>query len=183
MNKKLYCFIGLPCSGKTHVATLIGARAFDSCTVMSAGAIARSLTTTDELNTQMQELDLFPNEDLIRATILSSVQKARTEVVVLDGVPRFGDQAEWFCSKFWEFTPTVFQVSVGDTSILGDRAKLRHRDVRDTDPKLFTKRLMTASKNMTDVHTVLNKKLVPYYTILNGSDDSIMLQFKRLIKK
>lgn len=180
MAKKIYSLIGLPCAGKSHVAKLIADKIFNNkCTHISAGDIARSLMTTPELKTQTVTADLFPLEDLIRSKISELVENAPNLPVIMEGVPRFDLQAEWFINNFWTYQPEIIQINVGDVVTLHYRAKMRGRD-SDTD---FTKRLATAEKNMAGVFRVLSSRTVPTYNLFNDNDEQTIKAFHKLFPK
>lgn len=176
--KKLYCFVGLPCSGKSYTAKLIASKLANS-TYIATGDIARELMTTQDLKDKTAASDLFPLEDLMRATLTKRIEDAPAGPVIVDGFPRFDGQANFMIDSFWIYHPTVIEINVGDQITLFNRAKMRGRD---TDMADFGTRLATAQKNMSGVFDVLNRRLVQRYTISGGDDTQIFNTFKRYTK-
>lgn len=181
MAKRLFCFVGLPCSGKTSAANLIQAKVFGPGRVISAGDIARSLITTPELKQQTADKDLFPLEDQMREALKSSIEAeiALHDNVIVDGMPRFDDQANWMLDTFWSYDPTVIEISVGDPVTLFNRAKMRGRE---GDLTSFATRLDKAQKNMSGVYDVLHRRLQQHYTIYSGDDAQMVSHFRKHFK-
>lgn len=177
--KRLYCFVGLPCSGKSYAAKVIAKHV--GGTYIAAGDIARALATPETWKVT-EKNDLFPEEDKLRAEIARQVHGASTDVVILDGSPRFEGQAHFLADEFWEYHPVIIEVSVGDWSVLPQRAKLRARDSRDTDPKEFMKRLATASELMEKAMAVLRQRLIACYTLMSSDDNFMIKEFERIRK-
>lgn len=177
--KKLFTFCGLPCSGKTYVAKLIANKIFnDNCTFISCGDIARSLMVTPELREQTAKNDLFPLEDELRKSIQKMIDNSSNNVIIMEGFPRFADQANWLIDNLWVYMPEIVNVNVGDYVTLINRAKMRGRE-SDAD---FTARLGKAESNMNSVFDVLYKRAVSFYTIHSGNDDYIVNAFRKYFK-
>jgi adenylate kinase family enzyme len=181
MAKNLYLFVGLPCSGKTHAANLIQAKVLGPGKVISAGDIARSLMTTQDLKDQTAAKDLFPLEDQMRQALQKSIEEQfeQHDRVIVEGMPRFAEQASWAIDTFWLYSPTIVEVSVGDTVTLFNRAKMRGRD---TDLNNFAQRLDTASKNLSGVYDILHQRFIPHYTLFSGDDAQMVLNFRSYFK-
>jgi adenylate kinase family enzyme len=182
--KRLIGVIGLPCSGKSYAAQLITNKV--GCHYISTGSIARALTEMHKLQWEETEKnDLFPLENLLRKVLIerieSAVQNSPHSIILVDGFPRFGDQAEFMVDTFWHLHPIVIEISAGDMRTLYLRARARGRDIRDTDEFEFSRRLTIASKNMSDAYNVLSRRLVPYYTIMSGNDDYILSSFQKIV--
>lgn len=177
MAKNLYCVIGLPCAGKSYTASLIQKKFIGRGHVVSAGDIARQLMTTPELKAQTAANDQFPLEDLIRSKLQADIEDLFTkqDVVVVEGMPRFADQANWAIDTFWLYNIKIIEVSVGDPITLFNRARLRNRD---TDSN-FAQRLDVASKNMAGIYDVLHQRLIQHYTVYSGNDEQMVLDLSR----
>lgn len=98
MNKKVcIVLVGGPCSGKSSVGKMTAADL--CCGYISSGDIARKMAKYD--NTIRANLDsgrLAPEDKMRRniSTLLWQYFKIEdNDVVILDGFPRFGDQAKW----------------------------------------------------------------------------------------
>lgn len=179
-NKKLVGVIGLPCSGKSTLIDII--RKEIACDLVVCGDIARELANTPELKEKMAASDLCSEEDLMRARIYKAIKESHYSIVIVDGLPRFGDQAIWINEVFRSLNPVIIQAIVGDPSTLYYRAKLRNRDETDRDKMLFAKRLGKAANNMTDAELILRKFNIPYYGLCSEFDKKeIVHLFKRFI--
>lgn len=178
--KKLFCITGLPCSGKSYVAGLIAKQVYNgNCTTISCGDIARSLMTDESLKAQTAAADLFPLEDMMRSKIAEGIDNSPYDVVIVEGLPRFGDQAKWVLDKYWLMMPEIIEVVVGDNITLYNRAKMRGRD-SDAD---FGARLAKAEKNLEDIRSVLAARFIPIRMLFSsGNDMSIVAQFNKLFK-
>lgn len=95
MKKMCIVLIGPPCSGKSTIgrttANNIGAR------YISSGDIARKMAENDNgVKTDLSNGKLAP-ENMMRDQIYRALYDAydTADIVILDGFPRFGDQAKW----------------------------------------------------------------------------------------
>ena len=98
MNKKIIVLVGPPCSGKSTIGKEVIHMIPNTCYV-SSGDIARRMAK----NNMMAQSDLdngkLAPECLMRKSISSSLyhklKRRDMDMVILDGFPRFGEQAEW----------------------------------------------------------------------------------------
>lgn len=95
--KKLFLIIGAPGSGKTTDAELIAAKN-DAITHYSAGDMFRAEVASGSeqgriIDSFISKGNIVPIEIAI-ATIVSAIQKAPTDVVIIDGYPRSQEQME-----------------------------------------------------------------------------------------
>jgi adenylate kinase len=132
-------FIGAPCSGKSTIAKMISDRL--KVPYVSSGDIARNLARdhTDVADT-LSKGGMAP-EVIMRGEVAKALLKAKrenTDVVVLDGFPRFVEQYEWLINSFYDINFVCINV---DTRIgtLFDRARLRGRS--DDSLYSFMKRI------------------------------------------
>ena len=93
--KKLFLIIGAPGSGKTTDAELIAKR-HDEITHYSTGEMFRAEVASGSeigkiINNYVSQGNLVPI-DIVIETIVSAIKKAPTDVVVIDGYPRSGEQ-------------------------------------------------------------------------------------------
>ncbi len=182
-NKQIFFFTGLPLSGKSHVTKLLAGRIHNTCYI-STGDIARSLVKDDSEQKQMEAKDLYPGEDALRAELKRQIDETTATCVIVDGFPRFPDQATYLAKEFFHLFPVVIDVTAADLQTLAYRATMRARDSRDTDHAEFAKRLELAIKNSGDISSVLNARLVPHYTIVSTADEkSILTQFRKITKQ
>lgn len=178
-NFGLFCFIGLPVAGKSHVAKLLAGKY--GATYISSGDIARKLSTTQELKDKTAAADMFPLETELRAELSLTIDRAPTKLIFLDGFPRVADQVEYVTREFSHLTPKIITIHAGDDVTLIGRARTRSRDERDYDNVLFAKRLATAKVNISGVHEAMRKFGYIPYTILSGMDDAVVRQFEPML--
>lgn len=180
--KRVFFLTGLPCSGKTSAAKALADKVFrGKATHISTGDIARSLMMTPELKDQTTQADLFPGEDVLRATLKQAIDNATTDVIIVDGFPRFDGQVDFIIDNFWDMDPKIIQVHVGDDITLYNRAKFRSRDGRDAMGE-FHMRLEKAKKNLSGAFNRLTARAVPLYTIYSGDDSQMATHFAKLFK-
>jgi len=180
--KNVYFFIGLPCSGKTYTANVVASKVFNNQSLrVSTGDIARKLID-EQSGREMAKTDLFPGEEALRLELCKTIDNSTEDNIIVDGFPRFDDQVNYMIDQFWIYNPVVIEVNVGDPVTLVNRARFRSRDGRDNTQE-FLERLARAQKNMAGVFDVLNRRTVPYYTIMSGADEQIVSQFKFIQKR
>lgn len=179
---RLWCFIGLPCSGKSYAAKLL-AKTYNGIYI-SSGDIARGLSTTAELVAQTEAADLFPGQEEMLKIITSKIDDAclHTEHIFLDGFPRYNKQAEYLADQFWLLGPEVVEVNAGDQSTLWARARARAREPRDLDQFQFQRRMSIAAQNMTGVYEVLRRRLLPVHTIMSSDEVYTNRAFAKVAK-
>ncbi len=162
---------GLPCSGKSTLAKKAAEKL--GMQYISTGSIAKELANTEELKKKMEVIDLFPLEEEFRIKLMSAISDF-TKSYIVDGFPRFGSQADYIIDRLWDRMPLITVLNVGDYSTLYERARQRNRDCQDADLKLFTKRLSTASENLSQVESVIHQRLIPtIYIMCSGSTDPL----------
>lgn len=182
-NKQIFCFMGLPLSGKSYMCKLLAQRVHNA-TYISTGDIARSLIKTEAEQKEMEAKDLFPGENALRAELKNQIEASTATCILIDGFPRFPDQALYLASELSLYFPTVVDVTAADMSTLATRAKLRARDSRDSNQVEFVTRLALAMKNQNNIISVLCARLVPHHTIVSTADDaSILKQFQHITKQ
>jgi adenylate kinase family enzyme len=161
-------------SGKSTLAG-VAQRILSDSKVISTGDIARNLSNgSPELVEHTAKLDLFPSEDLMRATIAKEIEVATEFNIILEGCPRFGDQVRWIRDTYWHYFPKIIMTSVGDMITLLNRAKTRGRDERDSDPYKFADRLEKAMVNMNNVSLVAQECMIPVFNAFTTGDDVAM---------
>ncbi len=183
VTKQIFFFTGLPLSGKSHVTKLLAGRIHNSYYI-STGDIARSLVKDSVEQKQMEAKDLYPGEEALRTELKRQVDETTATCVIVDGFPRFPEQATYLADTFFHLFPVVIDVTTTDLQTLAYRATLRARDSRDTDHVEFANRLKLAMQNSGDISSVLNARLVPHYTIVSTADEnSIFTQFRKIVKQ
>lgn len=175
----IYCVIGLPCSGKSHVAKLL-AKTYNM-QYISTGDIAREIANGDtKLWAQTKDSDLLPLEDELRKRLNQKLANCTTTCIV-DGFPRSGSQVEWLADTWWQSGPEIIRVVESDIKSLWFRAKHRGRDDIDLDEASFLRRINAASKNMLEITEVAYRKMIPYHSFLTGDDKYTITAFERIL--
>lgn len=181
-TKQLFCFTGLPLAGKSYVASMLQSRIVESIHI-STGDIARKLIKNDADQKAMEAKDLFQGEAELRAELKRQIDEATATCILVDGFPRFAEQATWMADTFNNLFPVVIDVQTADLQTLVVRARSRARDTRDTNQIEFANRLELAMKNQNEVASILNSRLIRHYTIVGtASADSIYKQFHHISK-
>lgn len=180
MDKKVYCVIGLPLSGKTHFAKLIANKYRYGH--VSTGDIARSLMDGEAQAAETRKADMFPDEQRLRDNLIVTINSKPQSVVLVDGFPRSGDQVDFMINNMAYWFPEVIDVAAGDDSTLLRRARERQRDVGDSNLREFEQRLNAAKKNQTAVYRVLTARSVQWKTVLSGDEQSMINQFEKVTK-
>jgi adenylate kinase family enzyme len=172
--KRIYFITGLPLSGKSKLAS-VACKLLSDVKVISTGNVARSLIGNDtKMREEMAKLDLFPDEQRLRNEITNLVENSKEFNIIVDGMPRFGDQVRYLADKFWHYFPKILMTEVGDLITLYKRAKARARDEYDKNDKLFIERLYKASANIADVPLVAKECMIPVYNVFTTGDDVAM---------
>jgi len=179
MNKKVYCVIGLPLSGKSHFAKMLAAK--NRYGYISTGDIARKLMEDDpDLESKTRKADLFPNETLLRANLVVGINASPRNVVLVDGFPRSSEQVDFMINNMAFWFPEVLDIAAGDDSTLLKRAIARARDAGDSNLREFEVRLAAAKRNQTQVYRTLTARSLQWKTILSGDDDTMLTQFTKV---
>ena len=122
--KKLFLIIGAPGSGKTTDAELIAAN-HNTITHYSTGDMFRAEVASGSergalIDSYVSKGNLVPIEIVIE-TIVGAIKNAPTDVVVIDGYPRSGEQMTEL-DKYLETEPEVTLVSVIEVAVSRETA-------------------------------------------------------------
>lgn len=92
--------VGAPCSGKSEVGKM--AAQMLSAKYISSGDIAREIAKTDKTTDENLASGKMAQEDLMRAEISKVIDESMltNDIIILDGFPRFRDQADWLHNNF-----------------------------------------------------------------------------------
>lgn len=137
-NKKLIVLVGGPCSGKSSAGKIAAEHLIAK--YISSGDIARDMAkNNDNVRSDLNSGKLAPESqmrDAISKHLWNHFFNRDANLIILDGFPRFGDQAEWLSNEF--YMVDIHYVLIHAPSwVLRDRAKNRNRE----DDGSFERRL------------------------------------------
>lgn len=140
MNKKIIVLVGPPCSGKSAIGREIAVMIPGACYI-SSGDIARRMAKNNMMDQNDLDNGKLAPECLMRRAISSALEhrlkKRDQDIVILDGFPRFGDQADWL-RKLIPLNVNIYYVLVyANLSTIIERSNARGR----SDDKNLEKRL------------------------------------------
>lgn len=128
-NKVCIVLVGGPCSGKSSVGKSVATKL--NINYISSGDIAREMAKSNNAIKTALDNGKFAPEDKMRASIsnkLHELFKVRDrDIVILDGFPRFGEQAEWLRNELPANINTKYVLIHAPSWVLRDRAKSRNR--------------------------------------------------------
>lgn len=139
-NKTCIILIGPPCSGKSVVGKITALRT--NAEYVSSGDIARQMAKYDaQISRDLSDGKMAP-EDKMRKYIETSLwhhfYENDKDIVILDGFPRFGDQAVWLLDKIGTKNINIYYVLFNTPlSAIIERSIHRNRD----DDKSLEQRL------------------------------------------
>ena len=127
MSKKtLIVLVGAPCSGKSSAGKLTAKKL--NAKYISSGDIARQMAERDSMiRDKLNEGNLAPEIEM-RTMIAHNMDITSRDIVILDGFPRFGDQAQWLHEKFsdrFEIKYVLFYIPL---STIIERSMNRNRE-------------------------------------------------------
>lgn len=139
MNKTLIVLVGGPCSGKSSAGKLVAKRM--NIDYISSGDIAREMAKNDNsVQNDLNSGKLAP-ESKMRNSIDNALwhyfHKMDHDIVILDGFPRFGEQAEWLLGDTSVIIDIRYVLIHAPSHVLRYRAKNRNR----SDDGSFEQRL------------------------------------------
>lgn len=173
MNKKTcIVLVGAPCSGKSSAGKLVASET--NIKYISSGDIARKMAKLD--NTIRDDLNmgkLAPESQMRNAISNSLWQRFMAEcvsVVILDGFPRFGEQAEWLRNTL----PANIDIKyvLFDTPLSTIIERSAHRD-RDDDKSL--------EQRLNYYYNTTYKELYKYINIIIDANENTVSECSRLL--
>lgn len=129
MNKKtLIVLVGGPCSGKSSAGKIAAKNL--RAQYISSGGIAREMARYDvDMQMDLDKGRLAPEQRMrqeVSKRLWKYFHKKDQDLVILDGFPRFGEQAEWLHSEFHNINIRYACIYAPD-HVLRARAKNRNR--------------------------------------------------------
>ncbi|MFA7092495.1 MAG: adenylate kinase [Arcobacteraceae bacterium] len=161
--KKLFLIIGAPGSGKTTDAELIAAR-HESITHYSTGDMFRAEVASGSergqiIDSYVSKGNLVPIEIVIE-TIVNAIKNAPTNIVVIDGYPRSGEQMmeldRYLMNELEVELVNVIEVEVSE-EVACDRVLGRARGA-DDNVQVFKNRMSVFLEPLEEIQTFYGAK-------------------------
>ena len=163
--KKLFLIIGAPGSGKTTDAELIAAR-HESITHYSTGDMFRAEVASGSergqlIDSYVSKGNLVPIEIVIE-TIVNAIKNAPTNIVVIDGYPRSGEQMmeldRYLMNEDEVELINVIEVEVSE-EVACDRVLGRARGA-DDNVQVFKNRMSVFLDPLEEIQTFYGGKMI-----------------------
>ncbi len=161
--KKLFLIIGAPGSGKTTDAELI-AQKHEGITHYSTGDMFRAEVASGSQRGQL--IDSYVSKgnlvpiDIVIETIVGAIKKAPTDVVVIDGYPRSGEQMIEL-DKYLESEDEVELVNTIEVEVSEEVAKdrvLGRARGADDNVEVFTNRMKVYTEPLAEIQEFYTTK-------------------------
>jgi len=128
MPKKLILLIGAPGSGKTTDAKMIAESHSDTITSYSTGElikeeVAKETAIGNIAKNLVEKGELVPTQIVVEL-IVDAINKAPTDIVLLDGFPGKEKQLQYFCDHIFN-NDKIKLISVLEIKVNDDLAKRR----------------------------------------------------------
>jgi adenylate kinase len=163
--KKLFLIIGAPGSGKTTDAELIAAR-HESITHYSTGDMFRAEVASGSergqiIDSYVSKGNLVPI-DIVIETIVNAIKNAPTNIVVIDGYPRSGEQMmeldRYLMNELEVELVNVIEVEVSE-EVACDRVLGRARGA-DDNVQVFKNRMSVFLEPLEEIQTFYGAKKI-----------------------
>jgi len=171
MSKKLFLIIGAPGSGKTTDASLIAQRHSDSIVHYSTGDMLRAEVASGselgkEIESYISKGELVPL-DIIVNTIISAINNAPVDNVLIDGYPRSTEQMKALDELLQKRDDielaSVIEVRVSEDvareRILGRASEAKEGEARSDDSiEVFQNRMKIYTDPLKEIQDFYNEK-------------------------
>jgi adenylate kinase len=171
MSKKLFLIIGAPGSGKTTDASLIAQRYSDSIVHYSTGDMLRAEVASGselgkEIESYISKGELVPL-DIIVNTIISAINNAPVDNVLIDGYPRSTEQMKALDELLQKRDDielaSVIEVRVSEDvareRILGRASEAKEGEARSDDSiEVFQNRMKIYTDPLKEIQDFYNDK-------------------------
>ena len=171
MSKKLILLIGVPGSGKTTDAKLIAEKHAESITSYSTGdlikeEIQNGTAVGNIAKSFVEKGELVPTQIVVEL-IVDAVNKASTDVILLDGFPGKEKQLQYFCDHIFNNANiklmTVLEIKVND-----ELAKKRFID-SGRDENIFEQEMKAYKASLSEIEQHYEGKNI--LKVIDGEQD------------
>ena len=122
-NELCIILVGAPCSGKSTIGRTVANKI--NAKYISSGDIARQMASADTNISNDLSIGKLAPEDMMRDAIRNEIENTCNDIIIMDGFPRFGGQAEWLYEQFkMDIRYALIKTPL---SVLIDRARNRGR--------------------------------------------------------
>ena len=190
--KKLFLIIGAPGSGKTTDAELI-AEKYENITHYSTGDMFRSEVASGSerghiINKYISAGNIVPI-DIAIETIIGAIKKAPTDLVIIDGCPRSGEQMteldKYLANETEVKLMNVIEVEVSKETAF-QRVLGRAADAQvvraDDNEEVFLNRMKLFTDPLEEIRTFYNEKSLLKQISGEGSIEEIVSEMDKFIK-
>lgn len=130
MNRKVcIVLVGGPCSGKSSIGKLVA----DTLNIkyISSGDIARKMAQNNDIIKNNLNMGKLAPEYQMRKAISNKLyqyfMRENRDIVILDGFPRFGKQAEWLRNEISTTIDIKYVLFCASQDVLIERSNTRRR--------------------------------------------------------
>lgn len=153
MSKKLILLIGAPGSGKTTDAKLIAEKHSESITSYSTGDLIKEEIKNETAVGNIAKSfvgkgELVPTQVVVEL-IVNAVNKAPTDVILLDGFPGKEKQLQYFCDHIFN-NHKIKLVSVLEIKVNDELAKKRFLD-SGRDENIFEQEMKSYKASLSEI--------------------------------
>ena len=196
MSKKLFLIIGAPGSGKTTDASIIAERNSDKIVHYSTGDMLRAEVASgsklgQEIESYISKGALVPL-NIIIDTIISAIDNAPVDVILIDGYPRSEEQMieldKILQNKSDIDLNSVIEVRVSEDvareRILGRMAEAKEGEVRsDDNEEVFKKRMKIYTDPLPEIQKFYGEKGLLHVIDGERTLDEVVDDMEKFIKE
>jgi adenylate kinase len=171
MPKKLILLIGAPGSGKTTDSRMIAESHSDTITSYSTGdlikeEIAKGTAIGNIAKSLVEKGDLVPTQIVVEL-IIDAINKAPTDVVLLDGFPGKEKQLQYFCDHIFN-NDKIKLMSVLEIKVNDDLAKRRWL-ASGRSEEIFEHEITSYKASLSEIETHYEGKKI--LKVIDGEQD------------
>jgi len=171
MPKKLILLIGVPGSGKTTDSRMIAENHSDTITSYSTGdlikeEIEKGTAIGNIAKSLVEKGELVPTQIVVEL-IVDAINKAPTDVVLLDGFPGKEKQLKYFCDHIFN-NDKIKLISVLEIKVNDDLAKRRWL-ASGRSEEIFEHELTSYKASLAEIEAHYEGKKI--LKVINGEQD------------